>query len=170
MMNIFLILMCCSGKPLVIIFAACFYFYSYLNAELLLTFMINSTGVSRKADDAYPPVHYYPRVGVANLLFFYTYCFVIWCSLLRVSVFPVWSLSLNCIRLISARIVVDMHTLSICFLSLLLLLFYYLVSPCFYFFIFWYWITLLGFAGVTFASFLQPGKWIDNLKKKLKKH
>ena len=79
-----------------------------LLSTLDLTFMSKSVGVSRKAEDAKLPV--FPRVRVAHLLLLI--CMYDLCSLLCMSVFDVWSLSLDCILFITTITLVPLITLS----------------------------------------------------------
>ena len=79
-------------------------------------FMSNLAGVSRKAEDAYhtdapSPCSHFSGVRVAHLLLLLC-ILVTLCSLLCVSVFHVWSLSLDYILLITAITLVPLITLS----------------------------------------------------------
>ena len=77
--------------------------------------MSKSAGVSRKAEEAYltgaPGPCYHFLVESKLLTYFCYFVCIMSCSLLYVSVFNIWFLSLDYILLISSRILVPLITL-----------------------------------------------------------
>ena len=97
-----------------------------------LLFMSNSVDVSRKEEDAYPTDASGPssKLLVESKLhiffcFFLRIIFAILCCLLCLSVFHVWSLSMDCVIWISARILVPLFTLSLNSLNILIICAFY---------------------------------------------